>query len=84
MFLALYPRDAERWCKLRDLLESGSGRPASAATVAIYLLDRYDDLRRVDEAIEAEKAINRRKKKPKKTEEQQFQDQQEKQLYDKT
>jgi len=58
---ALYRKDAERFKKIRDEQEELTGRPCSPSTEVVFLLDRYDDLMKIEAAVQAENG------KPKKT-----------------
>lgn len=47
----LYPHDEARFLKLREELEGKTGRPHSASAVFLFLMDRFDDLCRIDAVI---------------------------------
>jgi hypothetical protein len=52
-WFGLYHVDEQRFWAIRDWLEDKTGRPSSPTKVILYLLDCHDDLRMVDEAVQA-------------------------------
>jgi hypothetical protein len=51
---SLYPRDNKRFLSIREAIEERTGRPCSASTAIVYLLDCYDDLQKVDAIVKSQ------------------------------